>query len=63
MMRALPDDAPVHCAIEADDQLPLPREVSWTHSLLDTLRALDLPDEPGIADLASEARACQVAPT
>ena len=21
MMRALPDDAPVHCAIEADDQV------------------------------------------
>jgi NADPH-dependent ferric siderophore reductase len=61
MLRALPADAPVHCVVEAEDRLPLPREVVWTDSLLDTLRALDLPAEPGVAYLAGEARACQAA--
>jgi NADPH-dependent ferric siderophore reductase len=61
MLRALPEDAPVHCVIAAEDQLPLPREVIWTDDLLDTLRALDLPDQPGVAYLAGEARACQAA--
>lgn len=56
MLRALPADAPVHCVVEAADRLPLPREVTWTDNLLDTLRALDRPDEPGVAYLAGEAR-------
>jgi NADPH-dependent ferric siderophore reductase len=61
MLRALPADAPVHCVIEAADRLPLPREVTWTDDLLATLRGLDLPDRPGVAYLAGEARACQAA--
>ena len=61
MMRALPADAQVYGVIEAEERLPLPREVVWTDSLLDMLRALDLPDEPGVAYLAGEARACQAA--
>jgi NADPH-dependent ferric siderophore reductase len=57
MMRALPESVPVHCVIEAEDRLPMPREVTWTDNLL----ALDLPSEPGIAYVAGEARACQSA--
>lgn len=61
MLRALPADAPVHCVLDADDRLPMPRDVTWTDNLLDTLRTLDLPDEPGVAYVAGEARACQAA--
>jgi NADPH-dependent ferric siderophore reductase len=61
MLRALPAAAQVHGIIEAEDRLPLPRELTWTNNLLDGLRALDLPVEPGVAYLAGEARACQAA--
>lgn len=61
MLRALPASARVHGVVEAEDRLPLPRELTWTDNLLDGLRALELPAEPGVAYLAGEARACQAA--
>ncbi len=61
MLRALPASAQVHGVIEAEDRLPLPRELTWTDNLLGGLRALELPAEPGVAYLAGEARACQAA--
>jgi NADPH-dependent ferric siderophore reductase len=48
-----------------DDRLPLPfTDVRWLDrngpdGLVDAVRALDLPAEPGVAYLAGEARACQ----
>jgi NADPH-dependent ferric siderophore reductase len=59
IMRALPAGARVYGLVEAEDRLPLPREVTWTDRLLDTIQTLDLPGEPGVAYLAGEARACQ----
>lgn len=56
MLRKL--TATAHVVLEGDDRLTLPREVTWTDNLLDTLRDLDL-DEPGAAYIAGEARACQ----
>ncbi|MFD0687471.1 siderophore-interacting protein [Actinomadura fibrosa] len=74
MLRALPADEAVFGAIETarpEDALPLPRaaELSWCHRgdaaaassgvLVDAVRALDLPDEPGTAYVAGEARTVQ----
>ncbi|MFF0493673.1 siderophore-interacting protein [Nocardia sp. NPDC004068] len=74
MLRALPDEAPVHGAIETatpEDRLPLPRSESLTRplrgttsaadstTLLNAIRTLDLPTTPGIAYLAGEARTIQ----
>ncbi|GAA3827775.1 hypothetical protein GCM10022403_071210 [Streptomyces coacervatus] len=74
MLRALPEDAPVHGVVEVagpQDRLPLPRseELQWcfrgntpaarSASLVAAVRELDLPAEPGIAYLAGEARTCQ----
>ncbi|MFI6493629.1 siderophore-interacting protein [Streptomyces sp. NPDC050564] len=74
MLRGLPDEAPVHGAVEVagpQDRLPLPRasELTWSFrggataaasaSLVAAARALDLPGEPGVAYLAGEARTCQ----
>jgi NADPH-dependent ferric siderophore reductase len=61
MTRGLPASARVFGVIEAEDRLPLPRALTWTDNLLDGLRDLDLPAEPGVAYLAGEARACQAA--
>lgn len=70
MLGALPPTANASGAIEtasADDRLPLPRadDLTWTLRgdasaagstvLLDAVRALDLPPEPGIAYVAGEA--------
>jgi len=68
MLRALPASAAVHGALAVcgpDCRLPLPRgdRLAWTyepHGLLDAVRALELPDEPGVAYLAGEAYTCQV---
>ncbi|MET9487415.1 siderophore-interacting protein [Nocardia sp. NPDC006630] len=74
MLRAVPDDVPVHGAIEtatAEDRLPLPRAAELAHPLrgdasaarseilLDAIRGLDLPPTPGVAYLAGEARTIQ----
>jgi NADPH-dependent ferric siderophore reductase len=74
MLGALPRDARVFGAVEVaapDDRLPLPRgeELTWRYrgavpaasssSLVSAVRALDLPDEPGVAYVAGEARTCQ----
>ncbi|WP_251021544.1 siderophore-interacting protein [Streptomyces sp. ISL-98] len=74
MLRGLPDEARVHGAVEVagpQDRLPLPRgaELAWQYrgnasaaaseSLVAAVRALELPDEPGAAYLAGEARTCQ----
>jgi NADPH-dependent ferric siderophore reductase len=75
MLRALPASARVHAALAVDapaDRLPLARsnDITWTYRdtapttdspLLDTLRSLELPTEPGMAYIAGEARACQAA--
>ncbi|RAY16197.1 siderophore-interacting protein [Actinomadura craniellae] len=72
MLRDVPGTAQVHsCVAVSDpaDQLPLPRELTWayrngatdTDTLLRGVRALDLPDGPGVAYVAGEARACQAA--
>ena len=68
MLRALPSSAAVHGAISAEGpggRLPLPRGdgLTWSHRpdlLLDAVRSLELPGEPGVAYLAGEALACQV---
>ncbi|WP_405485635.1 siderophore-interacting protein [Nocardia sp. NBC_00511] len=74
MLRVIPDATPVHGAIETAteaDRLPLPRRDELTHPLrgsasaassevlLEAVRALTLPDTPGIAYLAGEARTIQ----
>ncbi len=74
MLRAAEPDVPVHGVIEVsrpEDGLPLPRsgELTWRHrgdasaagseALVDAVRALELPAEPGIAYLAGEARTVQ----
>ncbi|MFI0419111.1 siderophore-interacting protein [Spongiactinospora sp. 9N601] len=76
MIRALGPGEPVYGVLEsetADDEPPCPgseglrrvyrRGASAVSSrvLLDALTALDLPDEPGAAYLAGEARTCQLA--
>ncbi|WP_262401885.1 siderophore-interacting protein [Actinomadura sp. CNU-125] len=67
MLRALPAGADVHGVLVADgpgDRLPLPGgdRPTWVYrpaELPDAVRSLDLPDVPGVAYLAGEARACQ----
>jgi NADPH-dependent ferric siderophore reductase len=66
MLRALPQDARVHGVIGVDDldhRLLLPRdgELTWMSgdTLVAALQELDLPDEPGAAYVAGEARTCQ----
>jgi NADPH-dependent ferric siderophore reductase len=76
IMRALPARDTVHAVIEVDDEsdrLPLPDRVSWSYrrgaaaasseSLVAAVRALDLPDEPGVAYVAGEARTIQAVRT
>jgi NADPH-dependent ferric siderophore reductase len=73
MLRALPSDAQVFGVVEVDtpeDRIPLPDSITWAYragasaasseTLLDAVRALKLPDEPGIAYLAGEARTIQL---
>jgi len=75
MIGALPPTASVYGAIETateDDRLPLPRagDLTWalrgdasaagSAVLLDAVRALDLPAEPGVAYVAGEARTIQL---
>ncbi|TDD67455.1 siderophore-interacting protein [Actinomadura rubrisoli] len=74
MLRAAGEDEAVHGVIETarpEDRLPLPRagELTWCHRgdapaassavLVDAMRGLDLPDEPGVAYVAGEARTVQ----
>jgi NADPH-dependent ferric siderophore reductase len=72
MLRALPVGASTYATIEvpdAADQLPLDRPVTWVHrgdrsaasseALVKAVAALDLPEEPGIAYVAGEARTLQ----
>ncbi|GAA3231495.1 siderophore-interacting protein [Nonomuraea helvata] len=72
MLRALPVGERVFGAVEADGpdgHLDLPRELArvcrggasaaGSEVLVDAVRALDLPDEPGVAYLAGEARTIQ----
>jgi NADPH-dependent ferric siderophore reductase len=71
MIRALPAGARVFACLEVDtpdERLDLgrPDDVRWTYregradsSLVDAVRALDLPPEPGVAYLAGEARTIQ----
>jgi NADPH-dependent ferric siderophore reductase len=72
MLRATGQDAPVYGALEVyeADRLSLPRgsELSWSDrgggpaenspTLLAAVRALQLPDTPGVAYLAGEAKTC-----
>ncbi|WP_283136026.1 siderophore-interacting protein [Rhizohabitans arisaemae] len=65
--RALPPSAAAYGAVVADgpaDRLPPARtgHLTWTYrpgELVDAVRALNLPAEPGVAYLAGEARTCQ----
>ncbi|WP_231332256.1 siderophore-interacting protein [Actinomadura graeca] len=74
MLRAADADEPVHGVIEVpgpEDRLPLPRagELTWRHrgdasaaaseGLVEAVRALELPAEPGSAYVAGEARTVQ----
>lgn len=72
MLRALPEDARVYGAVEAEgpgDHLDLPgglvtvcrngAPAASSETLLEAVRKLDLPDEPGVAYLAGEARTIQ----
>lgn len=73
MLRSLAADVPVHGVIEVatdDDRLDLPRgsELTWklrgsapatgSPSLLEAVKSLSLPKEPGMAYIAGEAKAC-----
>ncbi|GLY32205.1 siderophore-interacting protein [Kineosporia sp. NBRC 101731] len=75
MLAALPEDAPVFVRLEVDtpaEHLDLPRraDVGWSYrqgrpaasseTLVQAVRDLDLPAEPGIAYLAGEARTIQM---
>lgn len=67
MLRSLPVGAEVHGVIEGEPgATPLPLARPLTHvvrrdatALADALRTLDLPDQPGVAYLAGEARTIQ----
>jgi NADPH-dependent ferric siderophore reductase len=73
MLRALPPSTEAHVVVEvasAADQLPLGREVTWIRRpagesgansalLVAAARRLRLPDQPGVAYLAGEARTIQ----
>lgn len=76
MLRALKPGALVHGIIEVDDEadrLPLPyaEQITWlsrhaasaerTAPLIQALRSLQLPDEPGHAYIAGEAKTCAAA--
>jgi len=75
MLRALPENVPVHGAIETAtdaDRLPLPRatelsrplrgtaSATRSETLLEAVRDLTLPPTPGVAYLAGEARTIQL---
>ncbi|HEX3789126.1 MAG TPA: siderophore-interacting protein [Pseudonocardiaceae bacterium] len=72
MLRALPADARIHGVVEVDSaegQLPLPDQIDWRYregrsaasstALVAAVAALPLPDEPGVAYVAGEARTIQ----
>jgi NADPH-dependent ferric siderophore reductase len=65
MLRALPaaERAESRVVVEAEpaDRLPLPGRVTWAarDGLIDAVQLLDLPEEPGQAYVAGEARAVQ----
>jgi NADPH-dependent ferric siderophore reductase len=72
MLRALPPAVPACGIVEADepaDRLPIGDQLTWEYrngrsaaaspSLLDAFTRLELPDEPGTAYLAGEARTVQ----
>ncbi|MEU7940675.1 siderophore-interacting protein [Microbispora bryophytorum] len=67
MLRALPPSAIAHGAISVEDPgdcLPLEHadRLTWRcrpTDLADVVRSLELPDTPGVAYLAGEARSCQ----
>lgn len=74
MLRALPESVPVHGVVETDEpdgRLPLPRaeELTWVCRYgapaagsplqVEALRGLTLPDGPGVAYVAGEAKVCQ----
>jgi NADPH-dependent ferric siderophore reductase len=72
MLRSLPSTADVHGVVEAAaraDHLPLARSIQQVErgdasakdsaTLADAVRALSLPDQPGVAYLAGEARTIQ----
>ncbi|WP_203900200.1 siderophore-interacting protein [Virgisporangium aliadipatigenens] len=68
MLAALPAASRVHGVIEVaapSDRMSFgERDLEWvcpkgTDALVAALRALDLPDEPGVAYIAGEARTCQ----
>lgn len=72
LMRSVPDPGTVHAVLEVDDasdRLPLPGRVDWmfrrgapaasSRTLLNAVRALDLPAAPGFACVAGEARTVQ----
>ncbi|MFD7062349.1 siderophore-interacting protein [Streptomyces sp. NPDC059906] len=76
MLRSLSPDTPAHGVIEVDDEahrLPLPHaeQVTWlsrhgagaerSAPLIQALRSLQLPDEPGHAYIAGEAKTCSAA--
>ncbi len=73
MLRALPADVPAYGVVEVDtpeDRVPLPDSITWrfregapaasSRTLVDAVAKLTLPDEPGIAYLAGEARTIQM---
>jgi NADPH-dependent ferric siderophore reductase len=73
MLRALPPGTPAYGIIEVDepdDRLPLPRQLHWRYrrgqsaaasqGMLEAFTRLELPDEPGVAYLAGEARTIQL---
>jgi NADPH-dependent ferric siderophore reductase len=73
MLAALPAGTPAHPLIEvagSGDRLPLARDVPWLYrdgrpavasaGLLEAARRLELPNEPGVAYLAGEARTVQL---
>jgi NADPH-dependent ferric siderophore reductase len=73
MLRALPATAEVHGVVEVDapeDRLPLPESITWrfregaaaasSQTLAEAVAKLTLPDAPGIAYLAGEARTIQL---
>jgi NADPH-dependent ferric siderophore reductase len=73
MLRALPPNAQVFGVVEVDtpdDRITLPSSITWAYragtsaasseSLVDAVRELKLPDRPGIAYVAGEARSIQL---
>ncbi|HEX3784841.1 MAG TPA: siderophore-interacting protein [Pseudonocardiaceae bacterium] len=73
MLRALPANAPAYGVVEVDtaeDRISLPESITWrfregasaasSQTLVEAVAKLTLPDEPGIAYLAGEARTIQL---